>query len=96
VAVELREGSGGVRLRVRVKPRSSRDGLAGEQEGALVVRLQAPPVEGAANEALVRVLARALGTPRSDVRIVRGDTARLKLVEIAGLPLAVVRERLGA
>jgi uncharacterized protein (TIGR00251 family) len=96
VAVELREGSGGVRLRVRVKPRSSRDGLAGEQEGALVVRLQAPPVEGAANEALVRVLARALGTPRSGVRIVRGDTARLKLVEIAGLPLAVVRERLGA
>jgi uncharacterized protein (TIGR00251 family) len=96
VAVELREGSGGVRLRVRVKPRSSRDGLAGEQQGALVVRLQAPPVEGAANEALVRVLARALGTPRSGVRIVRGDTARLKLVEIAGLPLAVVRERLGA
>jgi uncharacterized protein (TIGR00251 family) len=96
VAVELSEGRGGVRLRVRVKPRSSRDGLAGEQEGALVVRLQAPPVEGAANEALVRVLARALGTPRSGVRIVRGDTARLKLVEIAGLPLAVVRERLGA
>jgi uncharacterized protein len=54
-----------VTLRVRVQPRASRDALAGEREGALVVRLTAPPVEGAANEALARFLGRTLGVAPS-------------------------------
>lgn len=75
----------GVRIRVRVTPRAGRDQIDGLREGALRVRLAAPPVEGRANEALVRLLARALGLPPRDVRVVRGETAREKLIEIDGM-----------
>jgi hypothetical protein len=95
VALELRDAAGGVRLRVRVKPRASKDAIVGEQKGALVVRLAAPPVDGAANEALARFLGLALGVPPSAVRIVKGEAARLKLVAIAGLDAKAARERLG-
>jgi uncharacterized protein len=96
LALELRETPDGLTLRVRVQPRASRDALGGEREGALVVRLQAPPVEGAANEALVRLLGKTLGVAPSAVRVVRGARARSKLVAIAGLDAATARERLGA
>jgi len=95
VALELRDAAGGVRLRVRVKPRASKDAIVGEQDGALVVRLAAPPVDGAANEALARFLGLALRVPPSAVRIVKGEAARLKLVAIAGLDAKTARERLG-
>ena len=96
MALELRDAEDGVRLRVRVRPRASRDALGGEQDGALVVRLKAPPVDGAANEALARFLGRALGVAPSAVRIVKGEAARQKLVAIAGLDAKSARERLGA
>jgi len=80
---------------VRVQPRASRDALAGEREGALLVRLTAPPVEGAANEALARLLGRALGVAPSAVRVVGGATGRNKRVAVAGLDAAAVRARLG-
>ena len=67
MALDLRDGEGGITLRVRVQPRASRDALGGEREGALVVRLTAPPVEGAANEALARFLGKALGVAPSAV-----------------------------
>ncbi len=72
------------RLSVKVVPRASRNEVVGEQGGALKVRLTAPPVEGAANEALVELLAGHFGVRRSKVRILRGANARLKLVEIDG------------
>ena len=84
-----------VRLRVRVTPRAGRDHIDGAADGVLRVRLAAPPVEGRANEALVRLLARALALPPRDVRVVRGQAARDKLVEIDGLAAAEVRRRLG-
>ncbi|HSB60088.1 MAG TPA: DUF167 domain-containing protein [Vicinamibacteria bacterium] len=80
---------------MRVQPRASRDALAGERQGALLVRLTAPPVEGAANQALVRLLGRALGVAPSAVRVVGGSTGRNKLVAVAGLDAAAVRARLG-
>ena len=80
---------------MRVQPRASRDALAGEREGALLVRLTAPPVEGAANEALARLLGRALGVAPSAVRVVGGATGRNKRVAVAGLDAAAVRARLG-
>lgn len=83
-------------LRVRVTPRASRDALAGERGGALVVRLTAPPVEGAANEALVRLLGKTLGVPPSAVRIVAGATGRNKTVAVAGVDAAGARARLEA
>lgn len=96
MALDLRDTADGLTLRVRVQPRASRDALGGEREGALVVRLSAPPVEGAANEALARFLGRTLGIAPSAVQIVKGATGRLKLVAVAGLDAATARERLGA
>jgi uncharacterized protein (TIGR00251 family) len=95
VALELRDASFGVTLRVRVKPRASRDAIDGERDGALVVRLKAPPVEGAANAALARFLGRTLGVAPSAVRILKGESARQKLVAIDGLDARGARERLG-
>jgi hypothetical protein len=74
-----------VSFSVRVQPRASKDELAGERAGALLVRLTAPPLEGAANSALVRLLARALGVPPSAVEILRGESGRNKLVRVRGV-----------
>ncbi|HJR41083.1 MAG TPA: DUF167 domain-containing protein [Gemmatimonadaceae bacterium] len=74
--------AGAVRFSVRVQPRASRTSIMGTHAGALRVRLQAPPVDGAANEALVELIARSLGVPKRSVRIVGGATARTKLVEV--------------
>jgi uncharacterized protein (TIGR00251 family) len=70
---------------VRVIPRASRTGLAGIRDGRLLVRLTAPPVEGAANQALVRALATAFDIPRRAVRIVSGEHARQKSVLLEGV-----------
>jgi uncharacterized protein (TIGR00251 family) len=83
----------GVRLTVRVTPRAKRSAVAGlvdigEGRTALAVRLKAPPVEGAANRALVAFLAAELGVALSDVRIVAGDRSRVKIVAVAGKTLA--------
>ena len=83
-------------LRVRVQPRASKDALAGERDGALVVRLKAPPVDGAANESLARFLGRTLDVPPSAVRIVTGAAGRSKLVAVAGIDVATARARLFA
>ena len=92
--LELRDTPQGVTLRVRVQPRSSRNALGGEREGALVVRLTAPPVEGRANQALARFLADALDVAPSAVQLLRGDSGRDKLVSIAGIDAATARARL--
>jgi uncharacterized protein len=96
MALDLRTTDAGLTLRVRVQPRASRDALGGEREGALVVRLTAPPVEGAANEALSRFLGKALGVAPSAVRVVSGATGRNKVVSVAGLDAATARGRLSS
>ena len=78
-------------LDIRVIPRSHKTEAAGERDGALLVRLAAPPVEGAANAALVDFLASALDLPRRDVRIVGGERSRRKRVAIAGMTADEVR-----
>ena len=75
----------GVVIDVRVIPRAGRSGLAGMRDGALLVRLTAPPVEGAANEELIAVLAKALGVPKRAVTIVAGERSRAKRVAVAGI-----------
>lgn len=79
----------GIRLALRLTPRANRDGLDGlvaDADGrvALQVRVAAPPVEGAANAALIAYLAKTLKLRRSDVRIVSGETARLKILVLSG------------
>ncbi len=95
MALELRDTPEGASFRVRVQPRASREGVGGERQGALVLRVTAPPVEGRANEAVVRLLAGVLGVPASAVAVVRGASGRDKLVAVAGLDAAAVRLRLG-
>jgi uncharacterized protein len=72
----------GVRIAVRVQPRAGRDRVVGAQGGALKVQVTAPPLEGAANRAVVLVLAEWLGVARRSVVVLRGHSARDKLVEV--------------
>jgi uncharacterized protein (TIGR00251 family) len=88
------------KIAVRLTPRGGRDGIDGWSEDEagrafLKVRVSAPPVEGEANEALERVLAKVLKVSKSSVRVVSGTTARLKQVEIAGLKQDEAMARLG-
>jgi hypothetical protein len=78
------ETAGALTFAVRVVPRASRSEIAGEHDGALRVRVAAPPVEGAANVELVRTLARALGVPSRAVEIKSGHASKTKLVSVAG------------
>ena len=81
-------------FRVRVQPRAAREELAGERSGALLVRLTAPPVEGAANAALLKLMAKALGVAPSAITLLRGRTRRDKLLHVDGVGAAAVRARL--
>jgi uncharacterized protein len=76
---------GCVLFSIRVQPRASRDEVAGVIEGALKLRIQAPAVENRANEAVCEYLASLLKTPKSAVRILRGERSRVKRVEIRGV-----------
>lgn len=84
MSLELRVSREGVSLRVRVQPRATKSAIAGERGGALLIRVTAPPVGGQANDAVVRLLARALRVPVSRVRIQRGGSSRDKQVLIGG------------
>jgi hypothetical protein len=86
--------SGGVRIAIQVQPRASRTELAGLHGEALKIRLAAPPVDGAANEALIRFLADTLDVPRAAVTISSGQGGRRKSVTVSGLGLAEVARRL--
>src|SRR3954451_17183996 len=90
----LTESADVVTIPIRAVPRASRDALDGVVEGALRVRLAAPPVEGAATKALVAFLAGVLGVPKRDVAIATGEHGRRKLVRVRGLTSAVARQRL--
>ena len=80
-------------ISVRVIPRSSKNSLAWEQ-GKLKVRLTSPPIDGAANEALVALLAEQLALPKRQITIVRGASGRQKTVEITGVTLEDVEQKL--
>ena len=77
--------SGAVTFAVRIQPRASKDEIIGEIAGALKIRLQAPAVEGRANEALIEFLAQLLKTSKGAVRILSGERSRIKRLEIRGV-----------
>lgn len=80
----------GITIAVRVTPRSSRDSLGpGQAPDLLAARIAAPPVDGAANDALVRLVAKAFDVPRRAVTLTSGDTARIKRLHVAGDPQAL-------
>jgi uncharacterized protein (TIGR00251 family) len=82
-------------IHVRVQPRARCDEVVGERDGRVVVRVTAPPVDGKANVALCRLVARAAGVPPSAVEVVRGHTSRDKTVRVRGVDVGVVRAALG-
>jgi uncharacterized protein (TIGR00251 family) len=84
----------GIIVDVRVIPRAGKSDIAGTRDGALLVRLNAAPVEGAANAELIEVLATALGLPRRAITLVSGGRSRQKRVRIAGVTVEQVREKL--
>ena len=90
----IRASPTGTRIDVRVIPRARKDAIEGLRDGRLLVRISAPPVDRAANEAVIALLARVLEVPRRAVRIASGETARNKVVDIAGMTLDVAMTRI--
>ncbi len=91
----MRESPQGITLTIKAVPRAKRDEIVGIEGDALKVRLNAPPVEGRANEALIKFLAEKLGLKRGDIELVRGETARHKVVRIRGISAGRLKELLG-
>ena len=89
-ALHITEQKGAVTFEVRVAPRASRETILGVHAGALKIALTAPPVEGAANEALAKLLAKRLGVPRGQVTLVRGERATIRAHQRA-LPPALAK-----
>jgi len=86
---------GGVRIQLHVQPRASRTEALGLHGEALKIRVAAPPVDGAANEAIVRFFADRLGVPRRQVRLTSGASGRRKVVEIDGVALEDLEKAFG-
>jgi uncharacterized protein YggU (UPF0235/DUF167 family) len=89
------ETPGGVRLQLRVIPRASSTALAGVRGGRIVVRVTAPPVDSAANDAVIAALARWLDVPRGAVRVAAGATSRNNVIDVRGVTAAHAAELLG-
>ena len=81
-------------MALRVTPRSHRNQVVGLRDGLVAIRLQAPPVDGAANAALLTYVAELLGVPRSAVQLIRGHSSRQKWISAAGFSARELRERL--
>lgn len=93
--IECKESEGALTLRVRVVPRASKSEVCGEHDGALKVRVAAPPVEGAANEELARLLAREFGVLPRNVEIKSGHASKSKTVRVRGATAEQLRRLAG-
>lgn len=91
----VRDSPTGVVIDIRVIPRATGTALAGTRQDAVLIRLSAPPVGGAANDALIRFVAECLGVPIRAVRIIAGATDRNKRLAVDGVRASDVRARLG-
>jgi hypothetical protein len=83
--IPFKKTKDGIQIRVRVEPRSSKRSISGLMGEVLKVKLTAPPVNGAANEQLVEVLAETFGLRKSSIKIVKGLSSKNKVVEITGV-----------
>ena len=85
-----------LRLSVRLQPRARGNRIVGRDGDVIKAQVHAPPVAGAANAALIELLAETLGTPRRAIRIVRGETGRTKLIEVRTTDVSACEQRLAA
>jgi uncharacterized protein len=92
--LNVRESPDGVSFEVRVIPRAPASAVRGVSEGALKVALAAPPVDGAANAALIEFLSDLLAVPRRAVEIVRGERSKRKVVRVSGIAKAALQARI--
>ncbi|MDQ3088173.1 MAG: DUF167 domain-containing protein [Acidobacteriota bacterium] len=83
--IQFTEKDGGLTFNVRVVPRASKSEIVGEHDGALKIRLASPPVNGAANAELIKILAKKFDVAKSEVEIISGQTSKQKQVRINGL-----------
>ena len=90
----LKAASGGVSLSVKVQPRASKNEIGEPAGDELKIKVTAPPVDSAANEAVLRLVAETLDCPRGAVQLVRGNTSRHKQLIVQGLSVETVMERL--
>lgn len=81
-------------LEIRLQPRGGRDQVMGERDGAVLIRISAPPVDGKANAALIAFVAKTVGVPKGSVVIIRGETSRNKIIRVAGRAADDVRAAL--
>jgi hypothetical protein len=88
------DASGAMTFAVKVIPRASKNQIAGIEGDAIKIRLNAPPVEGKANDALIKFLADVLGVSRAQIEIVTGQTSRRKVVRVLGVTAQEVKRRL--
>lgn len=91
---QLRAGEGWVEFQLRVSPKAPCNQICGWVDGALKVKLKAPPVEGKANKALEELLAQVLQVPKKEVWLISGKTSRIKRVRVLGLSPQALLQRL--
>lgn len=94
--IDITDNNGSVILTVRVVPRASKSGIVGEHDGALKVRIASPPVDGAANTELVKLLAKRFSISTSNIGIVSGQSAKTKRVRLTGATAAEIASVLKA
>ncbi|HNX29155.1 MAG TPA: DUF167 domain-containing protein [Syntrophomonadaceae bacterium] len=83
--LEITDTSGGIRLEIKVQPRSAKNMIVGEQAGKLKLKITAPPVEGEANKMLIEFLAHYFQLPKKSITIIKGDSSTHKLIELQGI-----------
>ena len=86
--IECVEKADGLIFKVRVLPKSSKSEIIGESSGALKIKLKSPPVDGAANRELIKVLAKHFGVAKSAIEILSGQTSKIKQIKINGITAA--------
>ena len=94
--MNIGEMGGTVTFTVRVVPRAAKSEIIGEHDGALKVRIASPPVDGAANTELIKLLAKQLGVSKSNVEIIGGQTSKTKQIRITGITTAQIASVLKA
>lgn len=90
----MNETSKGIEVHIRAMPRASKNQIQGIYDGALKIRLTTPPVDGKANQALIKFLSKTLGIAKSQIELTQGDTSRRKTVRISGLTKPQLLERI--
>ena len=94
--INCTEKEGAIIFGVRVVPRASKSGIVGEHDGNLKVRISSPPVDGAANAELIKLLAKEFGVSKSDVEIIGGQTSKTKQIRVNGCAAGKISSTLNA